>query len=250
MFNQGLRTVEGYQNITLVDTIIAKNIDYQNAIRTQDLPELSQQANQTFSAINLLIPEKDQYRVLDFGGGGGHHFAEAQTMFPDKKFRWHVIETEGMVEAARKNIHKQELEFHSTIEKVNNHQLDLVFCNSALQYTDEPVETLQSLISLRPNFIYLTRIPLTYGRSFSYIQKSKIMDNGPGSSVQSKSIIKYKCHVEDFSKFRQTLGREFNILAIFKESGWDNLPPERMVNSFTIVARLKQIANSKIPSGN
>lgn len=240
MFNHNFKDFEGYQSELLINTVISKNIDYHHLLNTQKLSEYCQQAYQTFSAINLIAPKKSFYRILDFGGGGGHHYAEARAMFPDKKFSWHIIETEKMVEAAKMNIHKPELKFHSRFDEVKDNNFDLVFCNSALQYTEKPLDTLHDLINLRPNFLFLTRTPLTYGKCFSYSQKSRIMDNGPGSFANTKGTIKYKCNVEEISVVRETLAKEFQILGIFKDSGWDNLPSRRMAESFTIVAKLIQ----------
>ncbi len=229
---------DGYQNDSLVNSIIEKNLNYQASIKLLMLPEFNQQTFSTFSALNLLRPGKERYNVLDFGGGGGHHLAEAQRLFPDIIFEWHIVESEKMTEVAEEKINHVNLAFHSKIDEVKDVQFDLIYCNSALQYTKEPLRTLQKLLQLQHGNLFLTRIPLTLGESFSYSQISRLTDNGPGPSKHSRSKVSYKCQVASYRDVVDIIKNQAEIIGIFKDTAWDNLPSKKKVFSFTIVAKL------------
>jgi putative methyltransferase (TIGR04325 family) len=53
--------------------------------------------------------------VLDFGGAAGVHYFYAQRAFPDRPFRWAVVERPEMIEAAA-GLASERLRFFSTIE--------------------------------------------------------------------------------------------------------------------------------------
>lgn len=118
--------------------------------------------------------------MLDFGGAAGLHFFVVKQAFPQRDFRWAIVETPLMTrEAAR--FADDHLRFFATIDEAVRWlgQVALVHCVSALQYVPAPEAMLGQLLALRAPTILWAKLMLGKQREH-FTQISRLRDNGPG----------------------------------------------------------------------
>jgi len=127
--------------------------------------------------------KKSTLNVLDFGGSAGIQYLFAKKLLgQDTKIKWHIVETEMMVNEAKKNnLENEELKFFTSIDaaKKTIKEFDLAYANSALTYTDDPIKYLQDLLNVSFDTLYITRTPLNE-KSREHIiglQLSKLSEN-------------------------------------------------------------------------
>jgi putative methyltransferase (TIGR04325 family) len=214
------KTLTGYSNQDLIAQVVQKNIKYQD--------EIIKSVSVPFSAMRTIIPFAlgqfaQSVNVLDFGGGGGNHHAEAELAFPDKKFYWTVVETPELVNYC--NSHRKslgQLVFTQKLDDPRIKNLDLIIANSSIQYTDEPLEVLQNLVSLGSRYIFITRTVLSESNPIIFEQVSRFQDNGPSLSKPENDARKasYRVSVASRTSFEEILNHNYEIkLRVLEENG-------------------------------
>lgn len=119
-------------------------------------------------------------RVLDFGGAAGLHYLVARRAFPQRRFRWAVIETPVMCIAAAA-LAAEDLRFFPTVSAAQAWLggVDLVHSVSALQYTAAPEHSLAELVAIAAPLMLWAKLALGETRA-ALAQHSRLSDNGPG----------------------------------------------------------------------
>jgi putative methyltransferase (TIGR04325 family) len=172
----------GYENKILVDVIVKKNLIFRNEQKKPPLFNFS--AARTLFGVSLAANNRDKLRVVDFGGGGGFHYTIARAMLPPEiEISWNVVESPRLCRASDPLI-TPGLSFYDSIETASAdlESVDLIFTSSALQYTPDPLKTLEELLKIKATSIYITRTPFSmHNESIVGIPKSRLADNGPGA---------------------------------------------------------------------
>jgi putative methyltransferase (TIGR04325 family) len=121
-------------------------------------------------------------RVLDFGGGAGFHYLVASQAFPERSFRWAVVEHPLMVSRAH-HLEQPGLKFFPTAELASDWLggVDLLHSNGVLQYLDSPEDMVRRLLSLRPKWVSWSRLLLGLQRVVE-TQVAPLSAHGPGPS--------------------------------------------------------------------
>lgn len=172
MLNRLLRllpaeTLAGYENPELVETVFRKTLAYK---ADAPLPEIS-----------------GARTVLDFGGGCGLHYKAVQS----SAIRWAVIETPAMV-ARASELETDNLRFFSDIQQGTDWlgPIDVMHSNGALQYTPDPIASLDALCSLGASKMLWYRANLSDDSIQKEEQISRLADNGPGRalSITNKNV--------------------------------------------------------------
>ena len=236
--HSGLGSKEGYKNEKLIDLVIQKNIALRNQI------VVNQVDNQFFrlaAAVGLARTNKVDMRVLDFGGGAGHHQLIAALAYPDIAFDWTVVETPGLTDSAKQMISVEGLKFISDLNALKDEiGFDLVHSNSAIQYTSDPLATLEALASLRSTLFYFTRIPMsTSGKCINYNQVSKLSANGPGTPPVDfvDSRITYPVTIPSRIDVEKLLQTNNLIWFVVDEGPWEQSRFGDKVRTFSVIAR-------------
>jgi putative methyltransferase (TIGR04325 family) len=168
----------GYDDALLIDVIIRKTAALRNGRRIDDVL-----AGETLlpTIAGLAAAQSDgPLSVLDFGGAAGLHYFVAKQAFPQREFRWAIVETPSMaVQAAR--FADEHLCFFTSIDDAARWlgAVALVHCVSALQYVPEPEATLGRLLALRAPTLLWAKLMLSEQRE-TFTQISRLRDNGPG----------------------------------------------------------------------
>jgi putative methyltransferase (TIGR04325 family) len=120
-----METVNGFDHPEVVETIYRKTVNYR---ASEPWPEM-----------------EGARTVLDFGGGCGFHYKQANN--PD--VRWAVVETPPMVARAR-SLETDRLKFFTEIDDAASWlgQIDVMHSNGAVQYAPEPLATIRKLCAL------------------------------------------------------------------------------------------------------
>jgi putative methyltransferase (TIGR04325 family) len=185
------RRADGYADPLLIDVIVCKTAALQDTARLDDiLPGETLLA--TVAGLGVAGPA-DPLRVLDFGGAAGLHYLVAKQTFPRRNFRWAVVETAQMADAALR-FANDELFFFTSLEAAVDWLggVDLVHCVSALQYAPEPGTTVEQLLALRARTVIWARLMLG-DRYERFVQSSRLRDNGPGPLLEGVKDRRVTC---------------------------------------------------------
>jgi putative methyltransferase (TIGR04325 family) len=215
-------SIESYQNLDLVNSIIHKNLQLRQSVPYLNLDTMS---FRTISAIGMAAKKGSDLTVLDFGGGAGHHQFLAKYIFENINFDWTVVETETMSRVASEEIKDEGLKFVPSLKSLTkNSSYDLIFSNSAIQYTLDPLTTLRELLSLEFENFFITRVPLNLGNSHvTYLQESLLSQNGPGPAprgIQDK-LVKYELNIVSKESFELELNGALKNWTSVDEGSWD-----------------------------
>jgi len=125
--------------------------------------------------------------VLDFGGGCGHHFFRAVRQSP--AIRWAVVETPNMAKRAAE-LETKGLRFFTDISAALAWlgPPQIVHCDSALQFTDDPVRHLRDLCAIQAPTMIWKRIALSDDETERDVAISLLAENGPGFRWSRKRV--------------------------------------------------------------
>jgi putative methyltransferase (TIGR04325 family) len=200
-----------YDDVSLTTNIIKNTLEYSAFLSKENLIPISSLR----TALPFALGEVQHcITVLDFGGGAGTTYFEAKYFFPNKDFRWIILETKTMANIAQSlNSTSDELEFISDFGDLQNTKIDFVIANGSLQYTDNPIDHLNKLINLNAKYLYITRMPLAKNSSIKIQQISRLGDNGPQSDGKSvdQTQISIEATIVSRSEFEDTLARFYQV---------------------------------------
>jgi putative methyltransferase (TIGR04325 family) len=117
---------------------------------------------------------KGELNVLDFGGSLG------STYWQNRKFleslsglKWNIIEQSQYVEAGKKNLENDVLQFYPDIEScLASNTPNLILISSVLNYLKNPFSMLSSLANLNIGYMILERVPfINHGRNLLTVQR-------------------------------------------------------------------------------
>ena len=206
-----------YDDVSLTTSIIKNTLEYSAFLSKENLFPIASLRTALPFALGSV---QHRITVLDFGGGAGTTYFEAKHFFPNKDFRWIILETKTMANIAQSlNSTSDELEFISDFSDLQNTKIDFVIANGSLQYTDNPIDHLNKLINLKAKYLYITRMPLAKNSSIKIQQISRIGDNGPqfdGKSVD-ETRISIESTIVSRSEFEDTLARFYQVKHRFLE---------------------------------
>lgn len=151
------QTIDGYEQAELVDVIFQKTKAF--------VP------SGAWNAVGAAST------VLDFGGGCGLHYKQANSA----TVRWAVVETPAMV-ARAKELATDRLRFFSDVVEAAAWlgPIDLMHSDGALQYVSEPAQKLNELCALQAKRMIWSRMALSDNSTEHETQSSFLGDNGPG----------------------------------------------------------------------
>lgn len=233
--------ISGYENPRLVKLIVEKTlIDRQRILNKEFQPR----EFPIIAALGLI--RGHNATVLDFGGGSGSHGLVANQTFSESlDINWNVIETKMMaLESIQYNL-TDNVNFFPSIEECLTRypKIDLVFSNSAIQYTHNPAKIVKQLVETMAQLIVITRTPLTEeDENLSYMQTSWLLDNGPGIKTPSKTnkLVEYECNLLSKSKFQSLFESRYKLLFSMDEGFWDSEKLKRRAKTYTFAYKIKK----------
>jgi len=195
-----------YDDFDLCSLIVQKNIIYNNNLLNSK--DLNYSSIRSLYGIFLSIIQnsKDEFNIIDFGGGGGFHFFVNSFLLKSKiKFNWFIVETESMVSSS-KSINYKHLFFINSLDNIpqNIPSIDLFFASSSFQYINNIDLIIDKIIRLKPKVIFITKTPFSLDEEVLGIKQfSKLSSNGPGPLPHGyqDTTITYPIYIVNLFKF-------------------------------------------------
>lgn len=185
---------------------------------------------------------KRPVKVLDVGGACGAHYFCAKAALVRSDLEWCVVETPPMV-AAASPFSSGDLSFSTSVPQavVRLGLPDLLLCSSTLQYSPDPVSLLDQCVASEARLLLLCRLPLTDGPTYTIVQRSRLIANGPGpcpAGIRDRAI-KYPVTFLSRQIFESVLGRRYSVIARYPDSGGNYWTPLERVLGGTYVYERK-----------
>lgn len=200
-----------YQDIELCNVVGDKTVILKNQHRI-----VLDEPNRFLYTCLLTIIRKDkksELNVLDFGGACGAHYFQIRRYLPATRFRWIIVETEQMINAAKiRKLGNCELTFISNMSVLPI--LDVVHCSACLEYTLKPYEVLSELLYRKPKYFILNRLHFGEVDGVLEIQKSKLSHNGVGPlpTDYTDKIIQYPRVLMTKETLFKIMNKDYKIL--------------------------------------
>lgn len=109
--------------------------------------------------------------IIDFGGEMGIHYLTYLKVCKSP-IKWIVVEAPMMASMGRdKWIGNQEIVFTDSLDRssISDEDIVLLIASGVLQCLDNPYQYLEKMISLRPQFIYLDKLPILQNEESDFI---------------------------------------------------------------------------------
>lgn len=177
--------------------------------------------NHDFSANNYryftpfaFLPLDRGLNVLDFGGGAGHHFYSLVDTVLHKILRWTVVETHSMVVSATQLNTDHRLTFEESLSNIADADYDLILASSSIQYSLEPLKTLNDLTNIKTKYFFVTRMPVWEFPTKKLVQKSALSSNGPGRQLYdlNDGIVEYELTILNRELFESFFKNKFETI--------------------------------------
>ena len=119
-------------------------------------------------------------RVLDFGGAAGLHAALSIDTLPDIEQRWAIVETQPMVNAARKLERSNMRFFDSTVAAAQwLGPVDLIHTSGAIECTPDPELAIDEITDVGARCILVQRTFLSEGDKITFVSEAPLSSHGP-----------------------------------------------------------------------
>ncbi len=153
-----------------------------------------------FTPFALINDEMHQtLKVVDFGGAMGEHFFRFKAFVPQRKFAWHVWETESMAKAGELHFSSDELKFVYKKEQIGS-DIDVVLASSSLHYIPDCINNYEILNSLKPKYFLIDRTPFTPWPQ-DRIVVQRVFRNTPEASFETSYPTWFFSEVEWLRRF-------------------------------------------------
>lgn len=224
----------GYDNWLLNKSIIKKTIIFS---KLRPLNEKNINVQRTVKFLKF-IKKKNLRNVVDFGGGAGFHYFIANIKLPKFNFKWLVIENKTMVKLCNKQFNHKNLFFFNSLIKLK--KIDIFFSSCAINYTENPSETIKRISKLNSKYFYFTRTPLGENKSMEFKQTSLLSDNGPCKIKNEKEII-IECKNKIISKqsFENIFKKKFIIISKYIDEKKAFSYEKNYFNTYTYILKKK-----------
>ena len=164
----------GFSSDTWISTASKKLKEYRESCKNTSNPT---PVSNRFSSLPLVVSSyiydyDESVCILDFGGGVGTHYELLKKTTPqcDEIIDYHIIETKETCSTGSSLFDKDDsIEFHSTFP-ITDLSVDICYSNSVLQYIEDWLEIIESMIKMNPEYIVLDDFPAGDNDEFITIQ--------------------------------------------------------------------------------
>ena len=182
-FASALHDSDSYEDPRLIEIVKEKTRTYRDALESD--PEHTSANRQALQNMNVLesVEPKRPLNVLEVGGACGASYFEARHLLPGRIRHWSIVETPAMAAAGQSLTSDPALSFHSdpapAVSQLESR--DLAIAQGVLQYTADPVQTLNDLFALEFSYVYVTRTTVAdVDRPIFTKQETELAAHGPG----------------------------------------------------------------------
>lgn len=230
--------IDNYDNRLLAEVVSRKTLIYINETDQKVLPN-----SNYLSLLSAVYSIGEVKNVVDFGGAAGIHYYLFKSFVPNLK-SWLVIETTAMVEQQAQNSDKK-LKY-CTLKSLTteNFNCDLLYLSGSLQYVEDPLHTLNYLLSTNPKAVLISRTPFNdLETNVKFTQTSKLSSNGPGPlpSGYKDCAVKYEVNVPSYNQVIRLLEKDYTIQWTCFENEEITSPDNSRYKYLSIFAKSKNL---------
>jgi putative methyltransferase (TIGR04325 family) len=228
-------TQSGYEDQALIEVVFTKTKLYQQKLEQVAHSEIDfKTANLLFAILNI---QKEEVRILDFGGACGVHYFEVRKLLPQNiKLKWIVVETPAMV-AKAKELSNSELSFANNFLEASKPlgNIDLLHTSGTLQCVGDPFQFLKQMVETRASYLLFNRMGFTLkNEPITVLHESFLWEHGVGKLPDNKAyhqIAKYPYSYLPKQKFDELITTaQYELLIEFgDESGFSPINNEPIV---------------------
>ena len=189
----------------------------------------------------VYLPLDESKQIIDLGGGAGIDYFISRELF-DTSQQWKCLETQAMCKVMiGEKLREENLQFDTLANFLQYTKQGLnfsLYSNSALQYFDNPIKVLDSLLLKGPKKVAIIRTPFVLeGAELSTLQRSKFSKNGPQVGELSDNR-----DVANFVKIE----RLESIKKMFQQYNYQIVCENTSVGSFTHQSKFRRSRKSLI----
>lgn len=182
-FESALRDSDSYEDPRLIEVVKEKTKLFSEALQSD--AGHTTPTRQTIQNLDVLrsVELNQPLDVLEIGGACGASYFETQHFAPGRIRHWSIVETPAMATAGESLTNDPNLSFHSDFTSAVRRlaSRDLAVAQGVLQYTPDPVQTLNDLIALEFSYVYITRTAVAkVDRPIFTRQDTELEAHGPG----------------------------------------------------------------------
>jgi putative methyltransferase (TIGR04325 family) len=154
----------------------------------------------------LSIGRNKTVSILDWGGGIGHYYLIAKTLYPNISFSYTVVDNPEMICSGRKILPKIHFFLNQSLGKTS---YDLVFASGSLYYVKNWKEQFKKLVSVSNKYVFITRLQIIRNNpSFVFVQR-------PYNNGYNTEYLGWCINKNEFLSYANSLGlklvREFIV---------------------------------------
>ncbi len=181
--NAAVKKFNGYDDNELIESIFKKTVKFIDSLKTATPVTLDAHHLFLLSVISLL--NKNNLKILDFGGAFGTHYYIAKKFLSHIQFDWTVVELPEVIKLG-KPLQNEELAFYDLQGDFSQRlgEFDLVLTSATLQHMPSPLKTLSFLTQQQAPLIALMRLGVTpEAQDLWTLHKAHFRDCGPGEAL-------------------------------------------------------------------
>jgi len=174
-----------YEDPGVIQVVSSKTEAHRNALLAgKDKAVNNRQTVQNMFVLSYVWHDRP-LDVLEIGGACGASYFELSHLLPGRIKSWHIVETPAMAAAGRKLFQDDRLTFYddldTSVSQLENP--DLLIAQGVLQYMPDPLQSLETLLNLGFDWVYITRTLVGDGIEHPIIieQVSNLSAHGPGA---------------------------------------------------------------------
>lgn len=222
---QVLASDSEYRNGVITDYVIASSLAYLEITKNK-ITKSGALQNWEFNMLNhfkYFSQNKSSLKVLDFGGGLVPLYWHIIKLLPEFSMQWGVWELEDLVEKS-KEFRNDNISFYTSPQSCKDvwGDVDVVFSRNSLQYCPEPIDFLEMLLKVEPEYILFKKLGvIKSGKKRVFMQGSNLLDHGPViledyDNIRVEYPVTY-CPIEDYLKV--LVGNGYSANYHYEEEG-------------------------------
>jgi putative methyltransferase (TIGR04325 family) len=212
-WQEAAKECRGYEAGNILDTVKTSVLKVKNgkAVYERDsvLFNQLQFSSPLLQAFNASV-EKGKLHIIDFGGSLGSSYFQNRKLLTVNELRWAVVEQKHFVEAGKKEIAEQGLQFYYTIaEAIQEQDVQVLLLSSVVQYFENPYQLIAELLSYNFKYIIVDRT------AFIEDAAERITRQVVPPEIYTAS---YPAWFLNESKFVKAFGGKYELLNEFKSA--------------------------------
>jgi len=225
-YDSALKGSNTYEDSAIIEVVASKTKRYKDSLASNagQHINISCQTAQNMFVISHIHSDRP-VDVLELGGACGASYYELSHFLPGRIGHWFVVETPAMAAAGRKLFQDDRIKFfdHLGVAVSELENPDLSIAQGVLQYTSNPTQMLDNLLSLGFKYVYITRTVVSDGTEQPIVTKqiTNLSDHGPGTLFPEGLTNRRTSQPLIIVPFKSILSRVsvgYDVVFSFKES--------------------------------